>query len=122
MSHILQFASMLMKELDYCNILATTNTYKCATLARAVRTDHVPIDTTPCVRTYHAKALFHPVYEPVTNMTLCYFNVFSYAQGPLLYPCIITSVDGMARMPTSRNTFSKPPNSQPKKLYVAFSL
>ena len=29
---------------------------------------------------------------------------------------IITSVDGMARMPTSRNTFSKPPNSQTKEL------
>ena len=28
---------------------------------------------------------------------------------------IISSVDGMARMPASRNTFSRPPNSQTKR-------
>ena len=33
-----------------------------------------------------------------------------------IFLCIITSVDGMARMPASRNTFSKPPNSQTKEL------
>ena len=45
------------------------------------------------------------------------YNVYRrYDIGALYFIyCIITSVDGMAQMPASRDTFSKPPNSRSSK-------